>query len=142
MKLRHVLLFVVFLSPPLYAIEHSELQDIEKRIQPIGQVHIEDSNQTSVNVGSGAKSIIKTKKKPGQVVYENHCIVCHRDGLAGAPKFHNEKEWKPRLSGRTIDDLVASSIKGLNAMPAKGTCNECSDADLKNAIQYMLPYHD
>jgi cytochrome c5 len=35
--------------------------------------------------------------------------------------------------------LVASSIKGLNAMPAKGTCFKCMDEDLKAAISYMLP---
>lgn len=79
------------------------------------------------------------KKEQGQEIYEQYCIVCHRDGLAGAPKFRNEQDWKPRLAGRKLDDLAASSIKGLNAMPAKGTCIKCSNDDLKAAISYMLP---
>ena len=56
-----------------------------------------------------------------------------------APKLKNEKDWNPSLTGRTLKDLVASSLKGLNAMPVKGTCIECNEKDLEAAIQFMLP---
>jgi len=36
-----------------------------------------------------------------------------------------------------LDGLLAKAITGLNAMPPKGTCGECSDAELKAAIQKM-----
>lgn len=75
----------------------------------------------------------------GEETYQKYCSVCHRDGIAGAPKFRDKKDWQPHLDNKTIDDLVAIATKGVNAMPAKGTCFECSDEDLKNAIQYMLP---
>lgn len=75
----------------------------------------------------------------GQATYEQFCIICHQDGVASAPKFRNESDWKPRLAGRTIEDLVKSATKGLNLMPEKGTCSDCSEDDLKAAIQYMLP---
>lgn len=75
----------------------------------------------------------------GQSIYEKSCAVCHHDGIAGAPRFRDEKDWQPRLLNKKIEDLVAIAIKGINAMPARGTCFECSDEDLKNAIQYMLP---
>lgn len=78
----------------------------------------------------------------GQTTYEQFCIICHQDGVASAPKFHNEDDWKPRLAGRTLDDLLQSATKGLNLMPEKGTCSECSEDDLKAAIQYMLPKKD
>jgi cytochrome c5 len=74
-----------------------------------------------------------------KATYEQFCIICHKDGLVGAPRFGDEKDWKPRLSGKTLDDLLAVAKKGLNAMPPQGTCTECSDEDLKAAIQYMLP---
>jgi cytochrome c5 len=38
-----------------------------------------------------------------------------------------------------IDALVASAKKGKNAMPPMGTCMDCSDAELKAAIEFMLP---
>lgn len=72
-------------------------------------------------------------------IYEQHCIICHRDGVAGAPKFQDEGSWKARLEQNDIDALVASAIKGKNAMPPKGTCQECSDSDIKAAIEYMVP---
>lgn len=79
------------------------------------------------------------KEKPGKETYEQYCTVCHRDGLVGAPRFRNEQDWQSRLKGRKLEDLITSSIKGLNAMPAKGTCSQCSEEDLKAAISYMLP---
>jgi cytochrome c5 len=75
----------------------------------------------------------------GKSIYEQYCIVCHRDGVAGAPKWRDPKDWNARLSGRGLSDLLASSLKGLNAMPARGTCMDCNEKDLEAAIQYMLP---
>lgn len=137
MRLSIVALLFVF-SSLLYALEDIDRQQIQQRIQPVGKVHVQDQNGDAAVAEEEVAAKVETKVA-GQDTYEQYCITCHRDGLAGAPKFHNENDWKPRLSGRTVDDLVASSIKGLNAMPAKGTCVECSEADLKAAIQYMLP---
>lgn len=72
-------------------------------------------------------------------IYEKYCIICHRDGVAGAPKFRDEATWKPRLEGRDLNALVASVLKGKNAMPPKGTCQECTDSDIKAVIEYMVP---
>lgn len=135
----NVMVCLVFSSFSLYAIDNTETSNIQKRIQPIGQVHVQDENSASSPIKVGNKVVMEVKKEIGKDVYDKHCIVCHRDGLAGAPKMQNETDWKPRLVGRTIQDLVASSIKGLNAMPAKGTCLECTDKDLEAAIHYMLP---
>lgn len=72
-------------------------------------------------------------------IYEQHCIACHNNGVAGAPKWQDKKDWSLRLVGRTPEDLLVSAIKGLKAMPVKGTCMECSEKDLEAAILYMLP---
>lgn len=134
---------VVFLSlcsMSMYASDDLNRQQIQERIKPVGQVRLQAQ---AVNVSTAAinnKVIAQDEKSgAGQDTYERFCIVCHRDGLAGAPKFQDVNDWKPRMSGKTIDDLVTSSINGLNAMPPKGTCSECSEEDLKAAIQYMLP---
>jgi cytochrome c5 len=85
------------------------------------------------------QSTKKNSDDSGQKIYERYCVICHRDGIAGAPRFRNEQDWEKRTSGHTIDDLVTAAVKGMNAMPMKGTCYECSEADLKAAIEYMVP---
>jgi cytochrome c5 len=130
--------FIGLLSFGVFAQDSVSKEQIEQRIQPVGQVTIADSKQIN-NPETIEPKTAAEKSNNGQSTYERFCIVCHRDGLAGAPKFADEKDWKQRLTGKTIDDLLASVNKGLNAMPAKGTCVECSDEDLKAAIQYMLP---
>lgn len=75
----------------------------------------------------------------GQRIYEQHCSVCHQDGVAGAPKFRDAEDWNARLKNQTFEDLISKVTKGFNAMPAKGTCQDCSKAELKAAIEYMVP---
>jgi cytochrome c5 len=68
--------------------------------------------------------------------YNMFCNACHGTGAAGAPKTGDKAAWEPRLANG-IDALVASSKKGKNAMPPMGLCNDCSDAELKQLIEYM-----
>lgn len=74
----------------------------------------------------------------GKETYQQYCSICHAAGLAGAPKFQNANDWKPRIS-KGIDGLLKSVDNGLNAMPPKGTCTTCTNQQLKDAIEYMLP---
>jgi cytochrome c5 len=81
---------------------------------------------------------IAAEARSGKDIYEQYCITCHQDGLLGAPRFHDKSDWAPRMSKKTIDELVGSSIKGLNAMPSQGTCSDCTEAEMKSAIEYMV----
>ena len=45
--------------------------------------------------------------------------------------------WAPRIA-QGIDTLLANATNGKNAMPPKGLCMECSEAELKGAIEYMI----
>lgn len=76
-------------------------------------------------------------ERSGEEVYNTKCSVCHAAGVAGAPKFGDAAAWAPRAE-KGIDALLATAISGINAMPPKGTCMDCSDAELKSSIQYML----
>ncbi len=72
----------------------------------------------------------------GKTTYDSYCAVCHANGLAGAPKKGDKKAWAPRLKqGESV--LMEHTKNGIRAMPAKGTCMSCSEADLKAAIKYM-----
>jgi len=68
--------------------------------------------------------------------YNKTCVVCHAAGAAGAPKTGDAAEWEPRMA-KGMDALVQSVDKGMNAMPPKGMCFDCSDADFKALIEYM-----
>ena len=68
--------------------------------------------------------------------YNMFCIACHGTGAAGAPKTGDKAAWEPRLAVG-IDALVESSKKGKNAMPPMGLCNDCTDAELKEIIEFM-----
>jgi cytochrome c5 len=75
----------------------------------------------------------------GKETYQTYCTVCHASGLAGAPKFQDKSDWTPRCQSKHLKGLLASAIKGLNAMPAKGTCASCLEEDIQQAILYMVP---
>lgn len=110
-------------------------ETIEVNIKPIGQVSVEGAEKVPEKTVEAAAPAVRD----GKTIYQQHCVVCHQTGLAGAPKLHDDNDWGPRLKAKKIEGLLASSLKGLNAMPAKGTCSECTDDDLKKAIEYMLP---
>lgn len=68
--------------------------------------------------------------------YNKACAACHNTGAAGAPKKGDKAAWAPRLK-KGEAALLKSVKNGFNAMPAKGLCMDCSDADYKALIKYM-----
>lgn len=68
--------------------------------------------------------------------YNKSCVACHASGAAGAPRTGVAADWQPRLS-KGLDVLVQNSIKGVNAMPPKGMCFDCTEADMKALIEFM-----
>lgn len=68
--------------------------------------------------------------------YNKTCSVCHASGAAGAPKTGVAAEWEPRMA-KGMDVMVESVDKGLNAMPPKGMCFDCSNDEFKALIEYM-----
>lgn len=85
--------------------------------------------------GESAESLANAH--PGQATYNAACISCHNPGISGAPRLGDVDAWQPRLAkGRAV--LVDSTINGLNAMPPKGMCWQCSDEDLGHAVDFML----
>ena len=70
--------------------------------------------------------------------YNMFCVGCHATGAAGAPKVGDKTAWDGRIAAAgSIDALVASAKKGKNAMPPMGLCSDCSDAELKEIIEFM-----
>ena len=75
--------------------------------------------------------------RSGKQVYESVCIACHGTGAAGAPKF-GDKVWVELEKKEGVNELVKDAIKGEKAMPPKGGCTECSNEEIRAAVQYMI----
>ncbi len=73
----------------------------------------------------------------GEEIYKRVCFACHDTGAAGAPKLGDKAAWAPRIAtGKAA--MLAVVQAGKNAMPPRGTCADCSDADLAVAIDWMV----
>ena len=74
-----------------------------------------------------------------QQKYMASCFACHSTGAAGAPKVGAgmSAEWEPRLE-KGLDAVVQNAINGINTMPAKGLCFDCTDEDLRAIAEYMI----
>ena len=90
-----------------------------------------------VVLGTLAFSQAYAADRTGDVIYKAKCVICHASGVAGAPKIGDKAAWAPRIA-KGMDVLYTNSLKGINAMPAKGTCSDCSDAEVKAAVDYMV----
>lgn len=72
----------------------------------------------------------------GEQVYTKHCAMCHATGAAGAPKKGDAKAWAPRAR-QGMATLVKNAKSGIRAMPPKGTCMTCTDAELEGAVKFI-----
>jgi cytochrome c5 len=81
--------------------------------------------------------ILSEEQKSGKSIWEANCKLCHEPGLAHAPKIGDQTAWSKRLS-KGFDTLVSHAIEGYNEMPERGANPSLSDADVRNAVDYML----
>ena len=114
-------------SQSVTIVENSVLE----RIKPVGEVRID----TSTKVASA--EIVETAVRSGEEIYNSKCAGCHTSGVMGSPKFASLEDWAPRV-GLGLEKLTLSAIAGKGGMPAKGTCMDCTDNDIKITVQYML----
>jgi len=108
---------------------------IEENISPVGKVNI--GSVPAASGAAAAPAAAAAGPRSGAQVYNATCMACHSTGVAGAPKVGDKAAWGPRAA-KGIDGLLASATHGLNAMPPRGTCADCSDDELKGAIEHML----
>lgn len=70
--------------------------------------------------------------------FNKTCAICHVPGVAMAPKVGDAAAWEPRLA-LGMDALVKSVVNGKGAMPPKGMCSNCDEAQFAELIKHMLP---
>ena len=108
-------------------VENSVLE----RIKPVGEVRIDTSTQVA------SAEIVETAVRSGEEIYNSKCAGCHTSGVMGAPKYASLEDWASRVD-LGLEKLTLSAIAGKGGMPAKGTCMDCTDNDIKITVQYML----
>lgn len=109
---------------------------IAERLKPVGEVCIQ--GEECAAAGAGAVAAAGGAARSGDEVYGKFCTACHGSGLLNAPKTGDAAAWKGRADAAGgLDGLLKHAISGINAMPPKGTCADCSDDELKAAIQHM-----
>jgi cytochrome c5 len=101
---------------------------VAERIAPDGQVSM---------AGQVVVSAVASAVRTGESIYASNCGACHNVGVAGAPKMGDVAVWIDRLT-KGIETVYANAINGIGAMPAKGTCMDCSDDEIIATIDYML----
>lgn len=110
--------------------------DIAERLKPVGEVCIQ--GEECAAAGAGAAAAAGGAARSGSDVYGKFCTACHGSGLLNAPKTGDSAAWTARADAAGgLDGLLKHAISGINAMPPKGTCGDCSDDELKAAIQHM-----
>ncbi|NDB70277.1 MAG: cytochrome c5 family protein, partial [Methylocystaceae bacterium] len=75
---------------------------------------------------------IAGSKKEGEQLVQHYCANCHASNpliQLGAPRIGELADWKPRVKNG-LDVLFQHTDEGLNAMPSRGGCFECSDEQL------------
>jgi cytochrome c5 len=92
----------------------------------------------NVRVGAAAaQDAAPRAARSGSDIYAASCTACHATGAAGAPVTGDKAAWAPRAA-QGMDTLMQHTINGFNAMPPKGTCADCTDEELRNAVLHLL----
>nr|WP_251048434.1 c-type cytochrome [Halomonas sp. ISL-56] len=74
----------------------------------------------------------------GEALYASSgCVACHASGVAGSPMLGDSEAWAARLE-KGADELYASAINGIGAMPAKGGNPNLSDEEVMAIVDYMV----
>ena len=73
----------------------------------------------------------------GKAVYDQTCVACHMQSVAGSPKLGDKAAWAPRIQ-QGMDTLVQSALMGKGAMPPKGGNASLTDAQVRAAVEFMV----
>ena len=130
-------LFLTLIMTPLaaFALDLTDQQraDIETRIQPFSAVCIQGE------ACGGGDAVAESAGRSGEDVYNGACMACHSAGIAGAPATGDQIAWAGRIS-KGMDALYDSGINGVagTGMIARGGCSDCSDEDIRAAVDFMV----
>lgn len=68
--------------------------------------------------------------------YAEHCAACHEAGAADAPRRGDVEDWAQR-GVRGLPALVERVKTGTTAMPPRGLCYTCTDAEIEALARFV-----
>lgn len=107
-----------------------------ERIKPVGEVCVE-GKECAGAAAIAAAPAAGGAPRSGDAVFTGSCAGCHATGAAGAPKVGDKGAWGPRIA-QGKPTLYQHALNGIRAMPPKGMCMNCSEAEIKAAVDYMV----
>ncbi len=76
--------------------------------------------------------------RSGKTVYQYRCKGCHGKNTQGAPMPGDIVQWQ-RRKAKGMPLLMQHTVSGFGYfMPPKGGCRNCTDNELRAAIDYMM----
>ncbi len=75
--------------------------------------------------------------RSGRATYNKVCAGCHERGELNAPMLVQKATWMA-IAEKGVPLIVQNTLAGINGMPAKGGCVDCSPAEVTAAVVYML----
>lgn len=129
------IILTAFAASQVMADDAQDAQNakIAQRIKPVASVC---ASAECAGGAAAASAPVAAAARTGEQVYNAACTACHSIGVAGAPKKGDAAAWKARMA-QGESTVLNHAIHGLNAMPPKGTCGDCSDDELLAAIHFM-----
>jgi len=122
------------------AIELTEEQraQIQERIQPVGETCLV-GDADCAGPDTAAAGDDDSGARSGEAVYNAACMACHDTGAGGAPRLGDADAWADRIA-KGMDTLYDAGINGIagTSMMAKGGCANCTDEEVKAAVDYMV----
>jgi cytochrome c5 len=134
-----VILIMIAINLTSEVSDYKPEEIVIENIKPVGEVYIAGESEPEVAAVPEVTADAGAAAGPlsGEQVYTSYCMACHGTGAAGAPKTGDAAAWAPRIAAG-MESMLANATNGLKAMPPKGLCMACSDAELQGAVEYMV----
>jgi cytochrome c5 len=130
-----IILIIIAISLTSEVSEYKTEEVVLENLKPVGQVYVAGESEPEPEPAAAATAAAGPKS--GDEVYKSSCAACHSTGAAGSPKLGDAAAWAPRIA-QGMDTLLSNATNGLKAMPPKGLCMTCSDAELQAAVEYIV----
>lgn len=73
----------------------------------------------------------------GKSVFSSNCLRCHGKGVYDAPRIGNAADWETRVD-QPLATLIGHAIHGHGRMPPKGGIAALSNAEVSDAVAYVV----
>ena len=118
-------------------------ETVADRIRPFGRVKLpgDELAPGELQIDEVPQAEPHATLLSGPQVFNEACIVCHGNGIGGAPMLNDSAAWAPRIA-QGMETLYLHAIEGYTGssgyMPPKGARLDLSDVEVNGAVDYML----